>query len=109
MEHFLPKNAEVRRRAEEKFAEATHHDQDVLADQREIQQAELDKLLRLRALRLAKGAADKGVHERAQPETPALARKAKPVRRTKRSKLATSEDGRPGSKSRVRPKMAKRR
>jgi hypothetical protein len=85
VEHFLSKNAEVRRRVEEKFAEATQYDQDVMADQRETRQAELDKLLRLRALRLAKEAADKGVHEQAQPETPALAQKAKPVRRAKRS------------------------
>jgi hypothetical protein len=35
-----------------------------MADQREIQQAELDKLLRLRALRLAKEAADKDVRLR---------------------------------------------
>ena len=46
MEHFLSKNGEVRRRAEEKFADATQRDQDVMADRRLIQQAELDKLLR---------------------------------------------------------------
>ena len=104
MEHFLSKNAEVRRRAEEKFAEATQRDQDVMVYQREIRQAELDKLLRLRALRLAKEAADKDVHERAQPAPPAQAQKAKPARRAKRSKLATSEAERLGPKSRVRPK-----
>ena len=108
MDYSSSKNAEVRRRAEEKFAEATHHDQDVLADQREIQQAELDKLLRLRALRLAKEAAGRDVHERPSPRRP-LAQKAKPVRRAKRPKLATSEAGRLGSKICVRPKMAKRR
>jgi hypothetical protein len=90
------------------FAEAMQRDQDVMADRRLIQQAELDKLLRLRALRRAKEAAEKNVHERAQTEIPALAQKAKPARRAKRSKLSTSEARRLGSKSRVRPKMAKR-
>src|SRR5262249_41099728 len=66
----------------------TQRDQDVTVYQREIQQAEVDKLLRLRALRLAKEAADKDARERAQPETPAQAQKAKPARRAKRSKLA---------------------
>ena len=108
MEHSLSKKAEVRRRAEEKFADATQRDQDVMADRRLIQQAELDKLLRLRALRLAKEAADRDVHERPSPRRP-LAQKAKPVRRAKRPKLATSEAGRLGSKICVRPKMAKRR
>ena len=66
----------------------TQRDQDVTVYQREIQQAEVDKLLRLRALRLAKEAAGKDTPERAQSETPAQARKAKPARRAKRSKLA---------------------
>ena len=93
MEHFLSKNGEVRRRAEEKFAKATQRDQDVMVYQREIQQAEVDKLLRLRALRLAKEAADKDVHELAQAETPAPAQKAKPARHAKRSKLAPANAG----------------
>ena len=89
MEHSLSKKAEVRRRAEENFAKATQRDQDVMVYQHQMQQAEVDKLLRLRALRLAKEAADKDTPGRAQSETPAQVRKAKPARRAKRSKLAS--------------------
>jgi len=57
MEFGTSKNAETRRRAEEKFAKAKQREQDVLSIQRQAQQAEAAKFQRLRALRLAKEAA----------------------------------------------------
>lgn len=52
---------EVRRRAEVRFAKTKQRDQDARtahAERNKIQQAEADKTARLRALRLAKAAAD---------------------------------------------------
>ena len=70
MEHFLSKNGEVRRRAEEKFADATQRDQDVMADRRLIQQAELDKLLRP-SFAAGKGSGRQGRPRATQPEASA--------------------------------------
>jgi hypothetical protein len=52
------KDSEARLRAEEKFAKAQRRETDIMNGQRQLWQAEADKLVRLRALRLAKEAAE---------------------------------------------------
>ncbi len=81
MEFGTSKNAETRRRAEEKFAKAKQREQDVLSIQRQAQQAEAAKFQRLRALRLAKEAADKDAVVPAD-----AAEKPKPATRARRPK-----------------------
>lgn len=61
------KDSEARLRAEEKFAKAKRRETDIMDGQRQLWQAEADKLVRLRALRLAKEAAEKQVAETAAP------------------------------------------
>jgi hypothetical protein len=65
------KDSEARLRAEEKFAKAQRRETDIMNGQRQLWQAEADKLVRLRALRLAKEAAEKQVAENAAAETSA--------------------------------------
>jgi hypothetical protein len=67
MDYGASKNASVRRRAEDKFAKAKQRDMDVMGHQRQLQQAEAAKLIRLRALRLAKEAADRDASPRPKP------------------------------------------
>jgi hypothetical protein len=62
------RSAEARRRAEEKFAKAKQRDSEVMEYQRQILEAETAKFTRLRALRLAKEAADKVAGTRAAAE-----------------------------------------
>jgi len=62
------RSAEARRRAEEKFAKAKQRDSEVMEFQRRILEAETAKFTRLRALRLAKEAADKVAGARAAAE-----------------------------------------
>jgi hypothetical protein len=84
MQFGTSKNAETRRRAEEKFAKAKQREQDVMSIQRQAQQAETAKFERLRALRLAKEAADRDAVVLAEAtET------TKPAKRTRRLKVAT--------------------
>ena len=83
MEFGTSKNAETRRRAEEKFAKAKQRDQDVMSFQRQAQQAEAAKIQRLRALRLAKEAADRDALVLAE-----AAEKSKPAKRARRPKVA---------------------
>ena len=68
MDYGASKNASVRRRAEDKFAKAKQRDMDVMGHQRQLQQAEAAKLIRLRALRLAKEAADRDALAKAEAE-----------------------------------------
>jgi len=81
MEFGTSKNAETRRRAEEKFAKAKQREQDVMSIQRQAQQAEAAKFQRLRALRLAKEAADRDAVVPAD-----AAEKPKPAKRARRPK-----------------------
>jgi hypothetical protein len=83
MDYGASKNASVRRRAEDKFAKAKQRDMDVMGHQRQLQQAEAAKLIRLRALRLAKEAADKDALAKAE----ALAAGPKP-KRVRKPKVA---------------------
>ena len=83
MQFGTSKNAETRRRAEEKFAKAKQRDQDVMSFQRQAQQAEAAKIQRLRALRLAKEAADRDALVLAE-----AAEKPKPAKRARRPKVA---------------------
>jgi hypothetical protein len=78
------RSAEARRRAEEKFAKAKRRDSDVMEYQRQILEAETAKFTRLRALRLAKEAADKA----AAAEAPPAAKPAKPTKRRAAAKQA---------------------
>jgi len=59
------KDLEARRRADEKFAKVQRRERDVMDGQRQLWQAEGDKLVRLRALRLAREVADKQAAEKA--------------------------------------------
>ena len=84
------KSHETRRRAEEKFAQAKQRDSDVMKSQRQIFEAETAKFFRLRALRLAKEAAEKKALARATAESSAAGAKkrtgpAKPSGRCKTS------------------------
>ncbi|MFI5018962.1 MAG: hypothetical protein ACHQHK_13520 [Dongiales bacterium] len=93
MDYGASKNASVRRRAEDKFAKAKQRDMDVMGHQRQLQQAEAAKLIRLRALRLAKEAADRDALAKAEAEALAAGPKPKRVRKPKVAKEApdTSE------------------
>jgi hypothetical protein len=82
------RSAEARRRAEEKFAKAKRRDSDVMEYQRQILEAETAKFTRLRALRLAKEAADKAAEGRATGEAPAGPKPDKPAKRAGRAKPA---------------------
>ena len=86
------KDSEVRRRAEEKFAKARQREDDVMNSQRQIQQAEAAKLVRLRALRMAKEAAEKQAAETAAAEASAAGMPAK-AKRTRRPKTETGPEG----------------
>lgn len=83
MQFGTSKNAETRRRAEEKFAKAKQREQDVMSIQRQAQQAEAAKFERLRALRLAKEAADRDALVLAE-----AADKTTPAKRARRLKVA---------------------
>jgi hypothetical protein len=73
------KSQEAGRRAAEKSAKARQREQDIMGFQRRQQDAESAKLLRLRALRLAKLAAEHEEVERAKtlaiPEKPKRAKR----------------------------------
>jgi hypothetical protein len=77
------RNAEARRRGEEKFAKAKRRDTDIMEYQRQIQAAETAKFIRLRALRLAKEAADKQAAEAAAAAAPPVVKRAPRPRRPK--------------------------
>ncbi len=66
-------------RAEEQFAATQKKDKQALNEREEARQAEAEHMASLRALRLAKEAADKKVAEEAAIET-AAAKKKKPSR-----------------------------
>lgn len=83
MQFGTSKNAETRRRAEEKFAKAKQREQDAVSFQRQAQQAEAAKFERLRALRLAKEAADRDALVLAE-----AAYKTTPAKRPRRLKVA---------------------
>ena len=78
MEDTAP-NAGARQRAEAIFDKRVQQDLDIIEQQRRAQQREIEKLQRLRSLRLAKDAADQ--------ETQAVAG-GKPRGRPRRSRLA---------------------
>jgi hypothetical protein len=89
MEFGTSKNAETRRRAEQKFAKAKQRDQDVMNFQRQAQQAEAAKFQRLRALRLAKEASDRDALALAKAEAAETVDKIKPAKRIRRPKAGT--------------------
>ena len=91
MEHQGSKVFEARQRAEDKFAKANKRDAEVMDLQRQRQNAEQAKLQRLRALRLAKEAADRESLVKAEAETALTAPKAKP-RKTKRPKTGPASE-----------------
>ena len=78
MEDSAP-NAGARQRAEAIFDRRAQRDPDIIEQQRQAQRNEIEKLQRLRSLRLAKDAADQ--------ETQAVAG-GKPRGRPRRSRLA---------------------
>ena len=86
------KDSEARRRAEEKFVKAQQREHDVMNSQRQLQQAEAAKLVRLRALRLAKEAAEKQAAEAAAAEASAAGAPAK-ARRASRPKAEAKSEG----------------
>ena len=85
MEHQGSKAFEARQRAEDKFTKAKKRDAEVMSFQRQRQDAEEAKFLRLRALRLAKEAADRESLAKFEAEAALAAPKAKP-RKAKRPK-----------------------
>ena len=85
MEHQGSKAFEARQRAEDKFAKAKKRDAEVMNFQRQRQDAEQTKLLRLRALRLAKEAADRESLAKVEAEAVLTRPKAK-LRKAKRPK-----------------------
>jgi hypothetical protein len=85
MEHQGSKALEARQRADDKFAKAKKRDAEVMNLQRQHQNAEQAKLQRLRALRLAKEAADRENLAKLEAEA-ALTRPKAKLRRTKRPK-----------------------
>jgi hypothetical protein len=89
MQFGASKNAETRRRAEEKFAKAKQREQDIVSFQRQVQQAEEAKFARLRALRLAKEASDRDALALAEAEAAATAEKTKPAKRIRRPKVVS--------------------
>ena len=86
------KDSEARRRAEEKFVKARQREDDVMNSQRQLQQAEAAKLVRLRALRMAKEAAEKQAAETAAAEAAAAGAPAK-ARRARRPKAEAGSEG----------------
>ena len=78
MEHQGSKAFEARQRAEDKFTKAKKRDTEVMDFQRQRQNAEEAKFQRLRALRLAKEAADRETQAKADAEAALTAPKAKP-------------------------------
>jgi len=91
MSTWPSKSDEARRRAEEKFAKAQQRDTDVMDFQREIHKAETAKYTRLRALRLAKEAAEKEAKQRSVAEKAAATEQTKIRKTAKRSKVAPDE------------------
>ena len=85
MEQQGSKASEARQRAEDKFAKAKKRDAEVMDFQRQRQEAEQSKFHRLRALRLAKEAADRESLAKADAEAALAAPKGKP-RKVKRPK-----------------------
>ena len=59
MDDSAPKVAEARQRAEAIFDKRVQQNLDIIAQQRRAQQREIEKLQRLRSLRLAKEGADR--------------------------------------------------
>ncbi len=53
------RDEEARRKAQEHFDKVKHHDAEIVKEREKLQQADAEKTARLRALRLAKEAADK--------------------------------------------------
>jgi hypothetical protein len=60
-----PRSEKAQRRAQDLFAKAKQRDAEALEERTRLQQAESEKYFRLRALRLAKEAADKEAKDRA--------------------------------------------
>ena len=85
MEDQRSKAFAARQRAEDKFAKAKKRDAEVMKFQRQRQDAEQTKLQRLRALRLAKEAADRENLAKVEAEAALAEPKAKP-RKAKRPK-----------------------
>jgi hypothetical protein len=85
MEHQGSKALEARQRADDKFAKAKKRDAEVMNLQRQHQNAEQAKFQRLRALRLAKEAADRENLAKLEAEAALTRPKAKP-RKAKRPK-----------------------
>lgn len=86
---------EARRRAEERFVKIKQQEQDAVHARNDLEkqrQVEAAKIARLRALRLAKEAADRATAAHAPaahaPAPPATKPPAKPAARTKRSRRA---------------------
>jgi predicted negative regulator of RcsB-dependent stress response len=71
------RSEEARNRAQDLFAKAKQRDTDVIEHRTKLQQAGLEKYTRLRALRLAKEAADKEALDRAAAAKLGSGRKAK--------------------------------
>jgi hypothetical protein len=86
------RSEEARNRAQDLFAKAQQRNTDVIARRTRLQEAGLEKYTRLRALRLAKEAADKEALDRAAATKLAGVGKAKTPNAKKRSPSAPSRD-----------------
>ena len=83
----------VRSKAEEKFAAIQKKDAQALSDREKAREEEAKHVAKLRALRLAKQAADKEAAELAEAaKTKATKAKAKTKTKTKKATPATSTD-----------------
>lgn len=70
------RDEEARRKAQEHFDKVKRHDAEIVKEREKLQQADAEKTARLRALRLAKEAADKAAAVTgAQPKPTAVRRK----------------------------------
>jgi hypothetical protein len=70
----------ARRRADEKLARGKQHVSDVMEYQRQMVEAETAKFVRLRALRLAKGAAEKGARSPAASNSSVASKRVEPAK-----------------------------
>ncbi len=70
----------ARRRAEEKLARGNQRVSDVMEYQRQMLEAETAKFVRLRALRLAKEAAEKGARSPAASKSSAASKPVEPAK-----------------------------
>jgi hypothetical protein len=78
----------ARRRAESKIAKAKQRVPDVMEYQRQMLEAETAKFVRLRALRLAKEAAEKGARSSVTPKSSAASKPVEPAKAAGQSKPA---------------------